>query len=131
MNTAEEKIQQIISTNTFIQLLAQLDTGRVVSDLAEKLPQLTEKVKSVGKAGTITLTLKVKPEGSGEIETVEISADVKVKNPEKSRKATIFFITEEHQLSRTDPGQTEIQFDQRQGGKPGAPAKAPAATAAR
>ncbi|HWA07952.1 MAG TPA: hypothetical protein VG838_00650 [Opitutaceae bacterium] len=114
---SEDKIAAIIQNNAFAQLLGQLSNGRVLTDLADKFPLVVEAVKRTGKKGTLTLQLTVKPEGKGDVTSVEVLDEVKLKLPERDRKATTFFVVGERDLSRADPNQTEIQFPQ-------APAKA-------
>lgn len=96
--------------NPFAALMGELSNGRVMIDLAEKMPLVIAAVKRTGKKGSLTLTLTVKPDGKGEVQTVDISDEVKVKLPERDRRPTTFFITGENDLSRTDPNQTEIKF---------------------
>ena len=115
--TENDKIEQIIKHNPAILLLAQLDGGRIVTDLAEAYPLLIEAVKLTGKKGELVLRLKVKPDGKGAVETVEIEGDVTTKVPKRDRRATTFFIDEKtHHLTRNDPKQVEINF----GGRPAA-----------
>ncbi len=111
MNKNEEKILQLMQANPALQLIAQLDGGRVATDLAIEYPKLIEAVKLTGKKGELTLTLIIKPEGKGEVQTVEVLGQVKPKTPKRDRKPSIFFIeSETHLLTRNDPGQGEL-FD--------------------
>src|SRR5579883_2059599 len=96
----DDKITAMMQTNPFMQLLAQLANGRTMSVLAEKYPQLVAAVKQTGKKGELVLKLSVKPDGKGEVETVEVHDEVKIKVPERDRKPTVFFVTSENMLER-------------------------------
>lgn len=107
--TGLDKVKAIAAENPFLQLLAQLDSGRVVTDLTEDYPKLVEAVKRTGMGGTITLTINVKPDGKGEVETVEVHAKATSKLPKKSRKGTTFYVEEKtFMLTRIDPKQTDM-----------------------
>lgn len=106
----DDKIQQILTANPALQMIAQLDGGRVVLALSEKYMRVVESVKRTGQKGELNLKLVIKPDGKGQVETVEVHGDVKLKMPERGHKPTTFFVTEDNTLSRTDPGQREIEF---------------------
>ncbi len=111
----DDNIQTLMQNNPFMQLLAQLASGRTMTVLAEKYPQLVAAVKSTGKKGELVLKLTVKPDGrgeEGEVETVEVHDEVKIKVPERDRKPTIFFVTSENMLERSNPKQPELPFSQ-------------------
>ena len=104
-----ENIQKMVSANPAIEMLAQLDRGRVIAALAEKYPQVVDSVRRTGKKGELVLKLTISPEGKGEVTTVEVAADVKVKLPEKGVKATTFFIEpDSNLLVRDDPKQADF-----------------------
>ena len=99
-----------MQTNPFMLMLAQLGGGRTITDLAEKYPQLVEAVKRTGKKGALVLSLTIKPDGKGEVETVEVHDETKLKLPERDRKPTTFYVTEKNTLQRSDPNQSEMDF---------------------
>jgi len=108
--STQARIVALIETNPAIALLAQLDGGRVVTDLAEKYPQVVEAVKRTGRPGELTLKLKIAPDGKGDVQTVEVHGKVVPNIPTPVRRGTVFFVTEDNQLSRQDPNQKEIDF---------------------
>jgi hypothetical protein len=111
MNKNEEKILQLMQANPALLLIAQLDGGRVATDLAAEYPKLIEAVKLTGKKGELTLTLVIKPEGKGEVQTVEVLGQVKPKVPKRDRKPSIFFVEPDtHLLTRNDPNQADLPF---------------------
>ena len=105
----DKKVKQITEENPFLLLLGTLDGGRVVTDLTEDYPRIVEGVKRTGLPGSLTVTLTIKPDGKGEVSTVEVHAKVTPKIPKKSRKGTTFFIDEKnYQLTRLDPTQVDM-----------------------
>jgi hypothetical protein len=94
-----------------MELLSQLNGGRVIRDLAEKYPQVIEAVRKTGKKGELSLRLVIRPDGKGEVQTVDVLDEIKTKLPERDKKATTFFVSEENLLSRLDPNQREMEFE--------------------
>ena len=89
----------------FAQILASLGGGSVSKALDDQLTELVEAVRANNKVGTLTLKLKVMPNGENGI-TVE--EDVAVKLPQPSRGKTLFFTDNYGNLSRSDPRQGEM-----------------------
>lgn len=89
-------------TRPFADLLRELDKGRVHSELSEKLQELIEAVMDVRKPGTIQLTVKVVAAKGDAM--AEVSSTVAVKIPRVAR-TSIFFVTDDANLSRTNPDQ--------------------------
>jgi hypothetical protein len=91
----------------FTDIIAELARGEVVADLSGDLNDLVAAVKLTGKKGSLTFTLDVK-ELSAEDGTVGITAKIKVTLPKAGRGESLFFVTEDHNLSRRDPRQAEL-----------------------
>lgn len=108
MNQPNEKLASIIQTNPFIQTLAQIHNGGLVTDAADELRYEIESVKKSGKPGSVTLVLTIKPDGKGEVIMVDVDGDVKRKKPKKQKRPTSFFIEQDFTLTRDDPGQSEL-----------------------
>lgn len=85
----------------FAATLAAIDRGRLCDKAAVQLAELTEAVAKHERPGTITVKLTVKPR-KGEQGTVDVEAVSTVRLPEPPHTG-VFFITEDHQLSRDDP----------------------------
>lgn len=99
MSTKDER--QIIPFATVLQQVAK---GAVATELSELLADLTADVYEHQKPGTLTVVVKVEPTKGGE--TVTVSVTPTVKGP-RATQASIFFATEEGQLTRQDPRQIE------------------------
>lgn len=102
MSTKDER--QIIPFATVLQQVAK---GAVATELSELLADLTADVYEHQKPGTLTVVVKVEPTKGGE--TVTVSVTPTVKGP-RATQASIFFATEEGQLTRQDPRQLEADF---------------------
>ena len=89
----------------FTDVLPQLRFGTLNDDLGEALNLLTQKCDSTGKAGTLTLVLKLKPGKGGQL---EIFDDIKVSMPKEEKGSSIMFATPEGNLIREDPRQMTI-----------------------
>lgn len=85
--------------------LAQLRFGELVDEMSEKLNELTTACANTGKAGAITLTIKIKPHPAGQM---ELTDDVTLKLPKPPRGMTLMYATPEGNLVRQDPRQMSI-----------------------
>lgn len=91
----------------FSQFLIEQRGGGLHGEVSEKLQTLVAAVAEHGKAGTLTLTISVKPV-EGNLGQYVVSDDVKVKAPEPARGASLFFADDVGNLSRSDPRQPEL-----------------------
>lgn len=99
MSDTDEKVVKPFST-----FLIEQRNGALAAELGEALHELVEAVTETSKAGSLTLTIKIKPEGA----VLFVSDDVKVKAPAAERTASIFYADEHANLSRKDPRQPEL-----------------------
>ena len=89
----------------FRDVLAELAEGATESELGEAMWDLVQRVQDTGKAGTLQLTIKVQPNGRGQIEVLD---EVKLRLPEFSRPTTAFYTDKSGNVSRRNPNQPEI-----------------------
>jgi hypothetical protein len=88
-------------------ILREYRNGKAADVASRKLAELVQAVDETGKAGTLTITFKVKPEtGGGSQKT--IACDIKAKMPESDLPEAVFFSDEEGNLHRSDPQQKEM-----------------------
>lgn len=92
----------------FTGWLHEQRNGALHHDLSEALLEVVAAVEDTGKAGTLTLTIKVEPATKGQGGVVAITDDVKTKLPQLDRGAAIWFVTSDHELSRNDPRQLAL-----------------------
>lgn len=86
-------------------VLRDLRFGEFMEELSNKFNDLVKAVENTEKAGSITITLKLKPSTAG---AIEVADDIKVKTPILSKSASLFFATVEGNLVRNDPRQKDI-----------------------
>jgi len=89
----------------FTDTLNQLRFGTLTEDLTRQLNELVLKCDSTGRAGSLTLTISLKPGKGGQL---EIFDDIKVKMPKEERGSSIMFCTPEGNLQREDPRQLQL-----------------------
>lgn len=88
----------------FAEVLAQLDAGQEATDL---MNDLVHACTQTGKAGSLTITVKVKAIGT--TGQVEIDTDVKSKAPTEVRAKTLMFATADNNLQRENPKQKSLE----------------------
>ena len=90
----------------FAAVLQDLDGGRLATELATELQTVLQAVSEYRLQGTLTLQLKIKPNGE---DAVLITADVKPKAPRGTPPDNHFWLDADHNAVRIDPRQQ--QFD--------------------
>lgn len=90
-------------------VLQELNRGRSHRELSDELVKLTQAVRDTGKPGSVTLTITVKPSKADG--AFEISDKISSKIPVFDRAASIFFADAEGNLTREDPRQIAMEFD--------------------
>lgn len=89
----------------FAAVLQQIAKGTAHAELSELLNQLTTAVAEHRKAGTLTLTLRIEPTKG--TDTLTVSATSVLKAP-RATEASIFFATDDGNLTRDDPNQLQL-----------------------
>lgn len=90
----------------FAAFVQEQRNGGLHGEMSEALTELVTTARETGRAGTITLTIKVTPNKDNS--TVTVSDKVKLTLPEPERGAGIFFFDEHGNLSRQNPNQTSL-----------------------
>lgn len=94
-----------MAARPFTDVLRDMRFGETLDELTAEFNQLVAAVDNTGKAGSITLTIKLKPSTAG---AIEVTDDIKAKVPQLSKGSSLFFPTVEGNLVRNDPRQSEI-----------------------
>lgn len=80
------------------------------AELAEELKRLVGAVRDTGKAGSLTLTISIKPV-DGSTEVVAVHDVIKVNKPEHTRLGSLAYPDNENNLKRTDPNSMPLFED--------------------
>lgn len=84
--------------------------GFSLTELSVALKNVTASVQETGKAGTVTLTLSIKPASRGAVGTLVLETKVKAKCPEAEAPASIFYADDDFNLVREDPKQIVMEL---------------------
>ncbi|HEY3021859.1 MAG TPA: hypothetical protein VGJ32_16790 [Solirubrobacteraceae bacterium] len=93
-----------VTRRPFASWLQDQRGGGLHGELSDALAELVAAVREHDKGGSLTLTVKVAPNG----ESVMVSDDVKVTPPKPARGASLFFADHQGNLSRRNPAQPEL-----------------------
>lgn len=88
-------------------LLRSLRRGNAIADLDDALAQLVASVRETGKAGTLTLKLRVEP-ADKDSRTVFVTDEIASKLPKREPGKSIFYIDHQGRLTRNDPDQPDL-----------------------
>lgn len=94
-----------LAPKTFAQVLDTLRFGTLGDELTKELRKLTESCADTGRAGELTIKIKLKPGKGGQLEVID---DYSVKLPKPERGTTLMFATPDGNLTRNDPRQLEL-----------------------
>jgi hypothetical protein len=81
--------------------------GALHAEVSDALNELVQAVVGIGRAGSLTVTINIKPAGSTH-EQVFVGDDVKLKLPSPDREEAICFVDADANLTRRDPRQPEL-----------------------
>lgn len=92
----------------FLDVLRELEKGRLADELSEKLPAVVAGVKDTGKAGSLTLNIKIKPYTKGGEDILIVESVVVAKIPQPDRKPSLMYADGDANLVRQDPNQPSL-----------------------
>jgi len=96
------------NSRPFADLLREHRNGRTHDELSDALQEIVAAVTEEGKAGTLTLTIAIKPMGNSD--GLEVALDIKSKPPKPKAGVSIFFASPENNLVRQDPRQATMEL---------------------
>ncbi len=101
------------NTADFIGMLAEMGRGTTIIEASKKLAELTDAICETGDKGSLTLKLEVTPSGMkhGRVNQFEIRPIISIAKPEPKQGKSIFFVTTNGKLTRTNPDQMDMDFD--------------------
>lgn len=94
-----------------LPVLKAIDRQNFMVDLENALDQVVVATQETGKAGKLSIEIEIAP--NAKTGAVEVSGAIKVKIPEPSRKAAIFYVTPDNKLSRYDARQPQLDLTQK------------------
>jgi hypothetical protein len=108
-----------MTQRAFSLVLQDIRDGRTHSELTASMEELLTAVRNTGKAGSITLEIKVKPNTrGGDIDRVLVTDKVTTKIPKPERGDDFFFVTDDNNLSRNHPRQHSLDLRTATAGAP-------------
>jgi hypothetical protein len=90
-------------------IMRDVKKGRLVEEATAALAEVVRAVDELGKAGSVSITITVKP-GDGNEKT--LVATLGVKKPAREIPPAIFFSDADGDLHRSDPAQSELGFEE-------------------
>ena len=94
----------------FATILLNLSNGDSHRELTENLRELVQAVQDTGKPGTLTYTIKIKPNDLN-ANAVAVMDEIKLKKPEYDREKSLFFTDNHGNLTKNPPSQPSL-FEQ-------------------
>lgn len=96
-------------TKAFSVILQDLRDGRTHAELSEQFAKLVKEVEQAGKAGTLTLVIKVSPASRAQpVDKIIVSPTVALKPPKPDAGEDFFWLTDDSELSRNHPRQSDL-----------------------
>lgn len=94
-------------TRPFAAFLQEQRGGDAHEEASHLLQELILAATETGKAGSLTIQIKVKPSKAGG-RTVTVTDVVKATIPQHDREISVFYVDAEGNLHRNDPHQTRL-----------------------
>lgn len=88
-----------------LEMLRSIRHGDLVSELSEEIAEVVRGAEDSGKEGKIVLTIKVKPNGRGQM---VLRDEIKSTVPKLDAPAVLMFNDVHGNLSRKDPNQPDL-----------------------
>ena len=98
---------------SFNKLIGELNEGSSHAALSADLAELLKTVQNTGRAGTLTLKVKIAPATrtqSGEVDKITITADRKLELPKPVSPSDFFWLTEDGETTRNHPRQQSLEL---------------------
>lgn len=103
---------------TITEIFEDLGHGQTALELERQLQNVVRAVRETAKVGTVSLKMKIKPNGE---EAVSILSEVDSKAPVKPLGESSFYANSKGHLGKRPPGQTDMFDDARDVSAPNQP----------
>lgn len=97
----------------FNKQISELNEGSTHSGLTADLAELLKTVQNTGRAGSLTLKIKVAPalrNQTGGVDKITITAERKLELPKPVAPSDFFWLTEDGETSRAHPRQNDLDL---------------------
>jgi hypothetical protein len=98
-----------IKTLSLSETLLQLDGGSTVEEIQDHIRKVVSAVSETGNAGAVTIKLAFRRNGKHGSHQVTVSDTVTATLPKVPKPDTLFFVTEDGDLTRQNPLQPSFQ----------------------
>lgn len=97
---------------SFALFLTDLNDGQTLAGLTGDLAELLQAVKATGRAGSMTLKVKIVPASKGgqEVDKITITADRRLELPKPEQPSDFFWLTDEAEPTRQHPRQHALDL---------------------
>lgn len=96
---------------SFTSFLNDVNDGQTHANLSGDLAELLRAVHDTGRAGALTIKIKVKPaSNNGAVDKVVIEAESKLDLPKPDVRQDMFWLTDDLDLSRNHPRQGSLEL---------------------
>lgn len=97
---------------SFSVFLADLNDGQTLAGLTGDLTELLQAVMATGRAGSMTLKVKVAPASKGgqQVDKITIVADRKLELPKPEQPSDFFWLTDSAEPTRQHPRQHALDL---------------------
>ena len=100
-------IEETTKARPVLAILQEQRKGLLVDEMSDALQNLVAAIVEADKAGTLTLTLRIKPENG----VLFVTDEIKTVAPKTIKTASIFFASPNNNLIREDPKQIAMQLE--------------------
>lgn len=94
-------------------ILAELNDGSTASALTVDLAELLAAVQRTGRAGSLTIKVKIAPttkQNGGAVDKVTAAVERKLELPKPEAPTDFFWLTDDAELTRKHPRQSELEL---------------------
>lgn len=99
---------------SFAHLLNEINEGSTHAALTQDMADLLRTVQTTGRAGKLTITLKVAPAvrntSGGDIDRINLTVDRTLALPKPETPTDFFYLTEDGETTRNHPKQQTLEL---------------------
>ena len=99
---------------SFAHLLNEINEGSTHAALTQDMADLLRTVQTTGRAGKLTITLKVAPAArntsGGDIDRINLTVDRTLALPKPETPTDFFYLTEDGETTRNHPKQQTLEL---------------------